>query len=412
MIAKCINRTSGDHFGRLVRYIAAASDKGEKLDALWLAGCDAGDSDQDPAADPDLLDMAIREIEATQALNTRAKSNKTYHLILSFRNDRPDLAALKDIETQFAAALGFADHQRVVATHQNTDNFHMHVAFNKVHPVTLNCVTPFQDFKALEATCRAVEKQYGLSVDNGREDIVANRILDKALSPSARDFEAHRWEQSFERQVKALSSQLDTHLETANNWQDLHEGFAEQYLRLRLRGNGLVITGWSNRHRIKASTLGRQFSKPALEKHFGPFEAYKRKRQRPKPTQAAKPFAPRPLARDKRQNQLWARYLDQAAGSAATRRKDSLTRRAFSSWKAFLQAEAINDPLAPSSVFASFTSLWRFGALLVFVSQISVCILCASHGFALSRLSSLSLPFKSGALAGAIPVRKLVNWAI
>ena len=73
MIAKCVNRTSGDHFGRLVRYIAAASDKGEKLDALWLAGCDAGDSDQDPAADPDLLDMAIREIEATQALNTRAK---------------------------------------------------------------------------------------------------------------------------------------------------------------------------------------------------------------------------------------------------------------------------------------------------------------------------------------------------
>lgn len=42
MIAKRITRTSGDDFGRLARYLAAAGDDGEKLDRLWLAGCDAG----------------------------------------------------------------------------------------------------------------------------------------------------------------------------------------------------------------------------------------------------------------------------------------------------------------------------------------------------------------------------------
>jgi len=64
MIAKRVTRHSGDRFGRLARYIAAAGDSGEKLDRLWLAGCDAGSEEDDPVADPDLLGLAIAEIEA------------------------------------------------------------------------------------------------------------------------------------------------------------------------------------------------------------------------------------------------------------------------------------------------------------------------------------------------------------
>src|SRR5690606_41073424 len=53
--------------------------------------------------------------------------------------DREKLSAetLKDIEAEFAAALGLQDHQRVAGTHINTDNFHMHVAYNLVNPRTL-----------------------------------------------------------------------------------------------------------------------------------------------------------------------------------------------------------------------------------------------------------------------------------
>ena len=358
MIAKRVTRRSGDHFGRLARYLAAAGDAGEKLDRLWLAGCDAGPDGEaiDPGDDPEDLELAIAEIEATQALNTRARSDKTYHLILSFRNDQPDAAALQEIERQFAAALGMEDHQRVVATHRNTENFHMHIAFNKVHPVTLRCVTPFQDFRALEATCRAVERQYGLSVDNGREAALEAAPTDTtpdtptALSPAARDFEAHRWEVSFERHVKDLLPELEAARRAATGWQDLHAGFADHGLRLKLRGNGLVISDARGRNRIKASTLGRQFGKPTLERQLGPFEARRRQRgarQRDRTDiRAAHDYRPAPLTRHRRQAALWRRYLDQTSGRTATRKRDSLARRAFSSWKAFLLAEAVTDPLA------------------------------------------------------------------
>ena len=288
MIAKRITRTTGDNFGRLATYIAAASDTGEKLDRLWLAGCDAGPDGE--AITPKDLDMAIFEIEATQALNTRAKTDKTYHLILSFRKDRPGPEALQDIEQKFAAALGFAEHQRVVATHQNTDNFHMHVAINKVHPVTLNCVTPFQDFRALEATCRAVEQHYGISVDNGRAEApvaamtpqnMSPPLSPPILSPAARDFEAHRWEVSFERHMGELLPALEAARVDATSWQELHDAFAHHDLRIKIRSNGLVITDRSGKHRMKASSLALHFGKPALEKQLGPFGAGSGRDQRP-----------------------------------------------------------------------------------------------------------------------------------
>ena len=69
MITKRVTRRSGDHFGRLARYLAATGDKGEKPDSLWLAGCDAGpDGDAiNPGDDLEDLELAIAEIEATQA---------------------------------------------------------------------------------------------------------------------------------------------------------------------------------------------------------------------------------------------------------------------------------------------------------------------------------------------------------
>ncbi len=118
-----------DDYSHLARYIAAASEKWEKLDQFWIANCDAGVDLAD-------LDTALIEIEATRALKPGI-ADKTYHLVVSFRpgdREKLTLADLRDIERNFAEALGFGDHQRVAGTHVNTDNFHLHVAFNKVQP--------------------------------------------------------------------------------------------------------------------------------------------------------------------------------------------------------------------------------------------------------------------------------------
>lgn len=75
-----------------------------------------------------------------QALNTRVASNKSYHLVVSFRPEdeaklTPDI--LRDIERRFTQAQGLSEHQRHCAVHTDTQNIHMQIAYNLIHPVTL-----------------------------------------------------------------------------------------------------------------------------------------------------------------------------------------------------------------------------------------------------------------------------------
>ena len=140
------------------------------------------------------VELAIREIRAVQALNTRVKGDKNYHLMVSLRSgERPPAEVMADIEREFAQALGFGEHQRVAATHENTGNYHLHVAVNRVHPVTGKGHWASFDYRTLEEVSRAMEAKYGLEVDRGRSDVVeASRT-----PPGARDKEAQSWEQSF-----------------------------------------------------------------------------------------------------------------------------------------------------------------------------------------------------------------------
>ncbi|MBF0250777.1 MAG: relaxase/mobilization nuclease domain-containing protein [Alphaproteobacteria bacterium] len=332
MIAKRIERTTNDSYRRLAEYIAGAKDPGEKLDKLWIVNTGAGESIDD-------LDFAIREIEATQALNVRSKTDKSYHLVVSFRDERPTDEALKDIEREFAKALGFEDHQRIAATHQNTDNFHLHVAFNKIHPVTHRSHMPLRDFRTLEKVCRAMEKKHGLQIDLGRED---KQESNRKPQP-AQDMEAHTWEQSFFSYVREHKDELMMARDEAKTWQDLHEAFGAFDLVLRKRGNGLIIGSGDGNHRIKASDLDRSFSKAALEKKFGPYQSPQKPRERCKP---AKRYERRPITRHRGQERLWRRYM------AVRRGKDSLLPSAFRSWREFLMLGVIDDPLAMAIIMA------------------------------------------------------------
>jgi len=88
---------------------------------------------------------AVKEILATQARNTRSQADKSYTWwSASGRRATDARDQLADIEDRLCEALGFAEHQRVSAVHQNTDNWHMHVAINKVHPKTYRNVDAFR----------------------------------------------------------------------------------------------------------------------------------------------------------------------------------------------------------------------------------------------------------------------------
>ncbi|MEP3246713.1 MAG: TraI/MobA(P) family conjugative relaxase [Sneathiella sp.] len=325
MIAKRVARKSLSSYAKLANYIAAANDPGEKLDALWIRKCGANENIQD-------LDLAILDIEHVQSLNTRSKADKSYHLIVSFRDEKPSPEALRDIEAELAKALGFEEHQRIIATHQNTDNFHMHIAYNKIHPGNLKIHHPKQDFRKLEKCCRAMEKKYGLKVDLGKED----KVQEQSLSPKARDYEAITWEQSFEGYVKEQKPALMELRKVAKEWQDLHNGFAQFGLEICKRGNGLVIKEKGSDRAMKASALDRSFSKAALEKEFGAYRAPGWIKQlTPK-----RRYKRQPITKYPKQFVSWHKYL------ARINHKESLTGKAYRNWREFLAVDSISDPLA------------------------------------------------------------------
>lgn len=87
-------------------------------------------------------------MEETQFLNTRSKSDKNYHLIVSFPvGEKPSEEVLIDIENNLVDKIGLGDHQRISIVHNDTDHFHFHVLINKVHPITKNNVEPYYDKK-------------------------------------------------------------------------------------------------------------------------------------------------------------------------------------------------------------------------------------------------------------------------
>lgn len=143
-------------------YILATRSNGEKVGGVRVTNCHS----TEPVA-------ATLEIMATQALNTRSKADKTYHLVFSFPpGEQPPLDVLHAIEDELCASIGMADHQRISAVHIDTDHLHVHVAINKVHPQTYRNVEPYYDHKRLMEACDRLEVKYGLQpTSHGREHL-------------------------------------------------------------------------------------------------------------------------------------------------------------------------------------------------------------------------------------------------
>src|SRR3546814_2710824 len=109
---------------------------------------------------------------------------------------------------------------------------------------------------------------------------------------------------------------------------------------------------------IKASALHRNFSMAAVQGRLGPFQTAQQVqaagRQQPtrsgaapaplprpaRPPRPVKRYRPRPITRIPGQHRLWRPYM-----ATKGKRHESLAVTAFHTWKEFLQAEALNDPL-------------------------------------------------------------------
>ncbi|EHC5138818.1 relaxase/mobilization nuclease domain-containing protein [Escherichia coli] len=338
-----IDPTSWERTADYILDSANGTTEGEKVASYRVTNCGT----DDPA------DAAIL-IQATQAANTRSKAEKTYHFVYSFPpGEQPDLETLHAIEDELCAAIGLDEHQRVSAVHIDTDNLHVHVAINKIHPTGLQNIEPYYDqFRLMEA-CERLEVEHGLQTTfHGLEAKQRHQNRDiellPAKAPEQRDslFREHLRnaydlsiskppeaktlnglrklsDTRLQRQsadkaepvrigAKVASVEAQSGIETltgyaarelapamrqATSWQELHGAAAEHGLEVRQRGAGLVIGEPDSGIWAKASNVGRDLSMKALTDRLGPFQPSERqaeakanrKRYEPRPRRPDNP---------------------------------------------------------------------------------------------------------------------------
>lgn len=252
MIVKHIpmNNQAKSSFAGLVNYITDTQNKSERVDFVNVSNCQSH-----------TLKAATCEVLAVQHQNTRATGDKTYHLIVSFRaGETPNERTLKEIEKRVCDSLGYSEHQRISAVHTDTDNMHIHIAINKIHPKTKTMHEPFKAYKTLAGIAEILEQDYSLEQDN-------HKTLKTLAEGKAEDMECHSGVESLKNWIRRECLE---DMATADSWKAIHALLNEKGVELKTRGNGLVFE--SGGVQVKASTVGRQFSKSNLEVKFGEYK--------------------------------------------------------------------------------------------------------------------------------------------
>ncbi|SEF85434.1 TraI/MobA(P) family conjugative relaxase [Nitrosomonas ureae] len=298
MIAKIIPIKSvrKSNYSALIQYLTDPQGKSERISQIKVSNCYSDDQM-----------AALIEIQNTQEMNTRAKSDKTCHLVLSFpEGERLSLSDLNAIEERFCEALGFGGHQRISVVHDDTNNLHVHIALNKIHPRALTIHSPYYDYKKIANLCELIEQEYGLVKINHET------VSDKA-SRVAQEIETRTGVESLLSWIKRKC--LDE-MKQSCSWQDLHQVLKTHGLEIKERGNGFVLVA-NNGVAVKASSVDRSLSKGNLTQRLGAFVSGEHSVQSSSPD--TKQYQPRPLQNQMDTSKLYSRYQQEQANSVRHR---------------------------------------------------------------------------------------------
>ena len=307
MIAKQVAMRSvrKSDFGDLVRYITESQGNAERVKYVAVTNC----------ASDNPIDAAL-EVRLTQQENTRSRADKTYHLIVSFRaGEQPSAEVLRVIEQRICEGLGFGEHQRVSAAHHDTDNVHLHIAINKVHPTRHTVHAPYNDHKVLGKLCEILEQEFGLQVDS-------HAAQKRGAENRAADMERHAGVESLIGWVQRECLDCLNH---ASSWAELHDTLHEHGLELQPRGNGIVIADAAGTQ-AKASSVARSMSKPQLEKRLGSFEPSRHPPIGPQSSSRTK-YAKKPVRSKIDTTELHARYMQERQDDSVARTAEAAVLR-------------------------------------------------------------------------------------
>lgn len=205
------------------------------------------------------------EYVATQARNARAKSERNYHLVISFDSrDTPKLTPerLRQAEDELVEGMGYRQYQRMSIVHRDTHNVHVHVLVNLIHPRKYTIKVPWRDKTKLSNLCADLQDKL---------DLVRT---DQGLGPKgpklgrARETERRSGERSFAAWVLG-----ELEIVMCRSWGEVHDRCAQRGVKLEASGRGLILTGRGEDGSRWVVASHRVFGgRGNLESRLGPFQ--------------------------------------------------------------------------------------------------------------------------------------------
>lgn len=245
-------------------------------------------------------DTAWIEMWGTSVRSKRTK-DPVMHLVLSWsEGDCPTDDQAFDAGKFALAAIGLNGHEYLSAIHRDTDNAHLHIMVNKVHPDRHRVPKMSYSKFTLDKAMRQIEIDQGWKHDNGPFSVkevdgkksidwtytsAAHRLKAREgsradLPEKARQFEVHSGNESLASYAKGPpKDDAKALMESAKaSWQALHTILATHGLELRPandRNNAFYVASVSDPAQapIKASDMGLGGGK--LIKQLGPYEPLK-----------------------------------------------------------------------------------------------------------------------------------------
>lgn len=293
--------TGKSQFGDLVRYISREADgKGREVDKgeMGTLNMDAG------VAELDELDqgIAIMDAVAEKALKKgKFKGDPVYHLILSWQEgDKPTPKQVEESVKYTLKALGMEECQAVWAIHRDTDNDHVHIAVNRVHPEKgIVMGPPRRDYHVIDKAMRELELIHGFRRDNGpyvtldtengpqivrmsRKERAERGLLKGGdeigprTTQAAKAAERSQGAPSFQEWAqRSPANALRNALEKPDaTWRDLHDALAPYGIQIQTKGTGMVVSTTLENGRVLAcpvSKLDRNLTRMRLEQRLGLF---------------------------------------------------------------------------------------------------------------------------------------------
>ena len=184
MVVKQVAAKKGTgSFGGLADYLLDKQHDGKKVHDYEFSNCSFGQE----------VTSNLKEIQNTSSLNVDAKSDRVLHLVVSFHEDeQPTKEQLQYIERELVKAIGMEDHQRLTVAHSNTNNFHIHIAINKIHPETKKLIDPYRSKKKLSEKAFELEEKFGFRRDQ-------NQLIEKEIVKEIKEIKFKKGENN-ERQ--------------------------------------------------------------------------------------------------------------------------------------------------------------------------------------------------------------------